>query len=282
MRCTSLKSTVGWVLLNVYTCLTTIIIKKISIIQEVSFQFQSFPSQSTQFFDFHFHKPVFLVLGVNISEIIHYVMGFPGGSAGKKSACNVGDLGSISGLERSPGEGNSYLLCSLWSCKELDTTERLSLSLYTMYSCEPSFFHSSCFWDLSMLFVSTSFFYFYFWLCWVIVNAQGFSLVVTSRGYSLWCVGFSLWWLLLLWSVGSRTWGLQQLWHMGLVAQWHAGPSWTWNWTPVPCIGRQVINQWITREVPVTHFLLLNSIPLFEYTAVLFIHFPVDGHLDHF
>ena len=32
-------------------------------------------------------------------------VGFPGGSAGKESACNVGDLGSIPGLERSPGEG---------------------------------------------------------------------------------------------------------------------------------------------------------------------------------
>ena len=32
---------------------------------------------------------------------------FPGGSAGKESACNVGDLGLIPGLGRSPGEGNS-------------------------------------------------------------------------------------------------------------------------------------------------------------------------------
>ena len=32
--------------------------------------------------------------------------GFPGGSDGKESACNAGDLGSISGLGRSPGEGN--------------------------------------------------------------------------------------------------------------------------------------------------------------------------------
>ena len=31
-------------------------------------------------------------------------MGFPGGSAGKESACNVEDLGLIPGLERSPGE----------------------------------------------------------------------------------------------------------------------------------------------------------------------------------
>ena len=32
------------------------------------------------------------------------------GSAGKESACNVGDLGSTSGLGRSPGEGKSYPL----------------------------------------------------------------------------------------------------------------------------------------------------------------------------
>ena len=32
------------------------------------------------------------------------------GSAGKESACSVGDLGSIPGLERSPGEGKGYPL----------------------------------------------------------------------------------------------------------------------------------------------------------------------------
>ena len=32
--------------------------------------------------------------------------GFPGDSAGKESACNAGELGSIPGLGRSPGEGN--------------------------------------------------------------------------------------------------------------------------------------------------------------------------------
>ena len=36
--------------------------------------------------------------------------GFPGGSAGKESPCNVGDQGSIPGLGRSPGEGNGYPL----------------------------------------------------------------------------------------------------------------------------------------------------------------------------
>ena len=33
-----------------------------------------------------------------------------GGSDGKESACNAGDLDSIPGLGRSPGEGNGYLL----------------------------------------------------------------------------------------------------------------------------------------------------------------------------
>ena len=37
-------------------------------------------------------------------------LGFSGGSAGKESSCNAGDLGSIPGLERSPGEGTSYPL----------------------------------------------------------------------------------------------------------------------------------------------------------------------------
>ena len=50
----------------------------------------------------------------------------------------MGDLGSIPGLGRSPGEGNSYSLwysglensidCSPWGHKESDTTEQLSLT----------------------------------------------------------------------------------------------------------------------------------------------------------
>ena len=38
------------------------------------------------------------------------LVGFPGGSAGKESTCNVGDLDSIPGLGRSPGEGKDYPL----------------------------------------------------------------------------------------------------------------------------------------------------------------------------
>ena len=37
-------------------------------------------------------------------------LGFPGGSTGKESACDAGDLGSIPGLGRSSGEGNGYPL----------------------------------------------------------------------------------------------------------------------------------------------------------------------------
>ena len=36
--------------------------------------------------------------------------GFPCGSPGKESTCNVGDLGSIPGLRRSPGERKGYPL----------------------------------------------------------------------------------------------------------------------------------------------------------------------------
>ena len=69
-------------------------------------------------------------------------MGFPGGSEGKESACNVGDLGSIPRLERDPGGGQgnplqysclenphgqrSLVGYSPQGCKELDTNEQLS------------------------------------------------------------------------------------------------------------------------------------------------------------
>ena len=65
---------------------------------------------------------------------------FPGGSDGKESTCDVGDLGLIPGSERSRGEGNgtplqcsclenphgprSLVGCSPWGRKESDTTEQ--------------------------------------------------------------------------------------------------------------------------------------------------------------
>ena len=44
---------------------------------------------------------------------LKFKWGFPCGSAGKESTCNVGDLGLIPGLGRSPGEGKGYPLLYL-------------------------------------------------------------------------------------------------------------------------------------------------------------------------
>ena len=67
------------------------------------------------------------------------ILGFPGGADTKESSCNVGDLGLIPGLGRSPGKGHGNPLqysClenlhgqrslagySSWGRKDLDTTE---------------------------------------------------------------------------------------------------------------------------------------------------------------
>ena len=53
-----------------------------------------------------------LLYGPTLTWVYNYLknhsltMGFPGGSDGKASACSAGDLGSIPGLGRFPGEGN--------------------------------------------------------------------------------------------------------------------------------------------------------------------------------
>ena len=81
---------------------------------------------------------------VMILPIGNCCWGFPGGSDGKESACNAQDLGSVPGLEGSPGEGNGYLQhsglensmdCivygvskSPWGCKEISYGISLSLS----------------------------------------------------------------------------------------------------------------------------------------------------------
>ena len=47
---------------------------------------------------------------------VSFPVDFPGGSDGKESACNAGDLSSIPESGRSPGEGNGYPL--QYSCLE--------------------------------------------------------------------------------------------------------------------------------------------------------------------
>ena len=75
-------------------------------------------------------------------------MGFPGGSDGKESVCNVGDLGSIPELGRSPGEGNGSLLqysclgnpmdrgaCySPWGCKKSQTHLSVCMRLHATHT----------------------------------------------------------------------------------------------------------------------------------------------------
>ena len=51
----------------------------------------------------------------NMTEQLTF-LDFPASSDGKESACNAGDLGSISGSGRFPGEGSGYAL--QYSCLE--------------------------------------------------------------------------------------------------------------------------------------------------------------------
>ena len=47
-----------------------------------------------------------LILTIFFLINVYFILGFPGGSDSKESTCNVGDLGSIPGSGRYPGEGN--------------------------------------------------------------------------------------------------------------------------------------------------------------------------------
>ena len=62
----------------------------------------------------HLHHIITLLQFPKCSKLFFicplFTLGFPGGSAGKESTCNAGDLGSIPGLGRSPGEGKGYPL----------------------------------------------------------------------------------------------------------------------------------------------------------------------------
>ena len=140
-------------------------------------------------------------------------MGFPGGSDGKESACNVGYLGSIPGLGRSPGGGHGNPL--QYSCLENPMHRgawqavvcSLAQSLTRLKQLSTHMCKHSC--VSFCVNINCAFFF------WAALGLRCFlcrlSLVAVSRGYSsLQYVGFSLQWLLLLWSMGFR--------HMGVVA----------------------------------------------------------------
>ena len=90
--------------------------------------------------------------------IISVRKSFRDSSVGKESACNVGDLGSVPGLGRFPGEGKGYPLQYSglensmdyipWCHKELDTTKQLSLrkiqsSFKYIFHCDPVVLHEA-------------------------------------------------------------------------------------------------------------------------------------------
>ena len=84
-------------------------------------------------------------------------MGFSGGSAGKDSTYNVGNLGSMPGLGRSPGEGNSYQLQysglenSMDCIVHEDTNSWIQLSGYMHLKGNSAIFFS-IFWQMSIFF----------------------------------------------------------------------------------------------------------------------------------
>ena len=127
--------------------------------------------------------------------------------------------------------------------------------------------------NLAVIFFNFYYYFFNFWLRWVFVAVHRLSLVAVSRGYSsLWSMGFSLPWLLLLQSTGSRCTGFsscgaraQQLWHTGLVAPRHVGTSQTRARTRVPCIGRRILNRCATREVRLAVILIAIALTVCEF-----------------
>ena len=90
-----------------------------------------------------------------------------------------------------------------------------------------------------------------FWVAGSLLPQQLLQLLQAGAALQLRCWDFSLRWLLLLWSTGSRM-QAQQLLCRDLVPLWGVESSQTRNWTHVPCMGRQILNQWTAREVPMS------------------------------
>ena len=141
--------------------------------------------------------------------------GFPGNSEGKESACSAGDLGSIPGLGRFPGEGKGYPLQYLglenstdrgaWRATVHGVAEsrpQLSDREHTSPSQALEFvlFHQDLDFDMidSPGPSSPSFLgFFFFWLCWIYVLVQAFSscreqgLLSSFGAWPSPCSGFS-------------------------------------------------------------------------------------------
>ena len=75
----------------------------------------------------------------------------------------------------------------------------------------------------------------------LVVLSDGFSCCTTQALGSLWAQSLQL--------EDSRV-QTQYLWSRGLAAPQHVGSSQTRDGTHVLCMGRHILNQWTTREVP--------------------------------
>ena len=155
-------------------------------------------------------------------------MGFPGGSDGKESTCNVGDLGSTPGLERSPGGGHSNPLqysClerslegySPWGHKESYMTDRLSTHL-TRWTFVGKV--------ISLLFNTLSRFVIAFlprnksfnFMVAVIISSD-FGAEENKKSLTVFIVSPSIchkWWDRMPWSLFFECWVLSQLFHSPL------------------------------------------------------------------
>ena len=93
-----------------------------------------------------------------IGRRLLYHWGFPCGSAGKESACNVGDLGSIPGLGRSPGEGKSCPLQYSGLEKSLDYIDCIGRKELDTTFALLHFFTTRATWEASKRFLSYNFY----------------------------------------------------------------------------------------------------------------------------
>ena len=159
---------------------------------------------------------------------------FPGGSDSKESTCNAGDLGSIPGLGRSPGEGKGSPLQysglensidyvetmgqMLTSRKKssMDSRKRLETWVWTSQYLRQKLihFHPACAGMLS---------------CSVVADSLGTCGLQPAR---------------LLWSwdfPGKNT---------GVAISFSRESSWPRDWIWVSCIGRWILHHWATWEAP--------------------------------
>ena len=132
---------------------------------------------------------------------------------GKGSICNAGDLGSIPGLRISPGGGPGNRLqssclenphgqrslggCSPWGHKELDTTEQRStahiswqlvlISYSSVNDPELCVNVQQTLIESNWRSFFSSFFFFNFWLCWIVLEAWGSLVAVHGLSCPLAC-----------------------------------------------------------------------------------------------